>query len=103
MGLNAGCGTGEWKSWKVGPGDVGSSRRASIYSSELFCLLQIQAYDPELWVWTRDRTKLTQNPRVMDTRGHPPAIGMFLALFKARGLDAQNPCQKTAWHCGMYL
>uniref|UniRef100_A0A8C6IG79 Speedy/RINGO cell cycle regulator family, member E4A n=1 Tax=Mus spicilegus TaxID=10103 RepID=A0A8C6IG79_MUSSI len=35
---------------------------------------EIQAYDPELWVWTRDRTKLTQNPRVMDTRGHQPAI-----------------------------
>lgn len=36
MGLNVGCGIGEWKSWKVGPGNVGSSRRASIYSSNCF-------------------------------------------------------------------
>lgn len=26
---------------------------------ELFLPLQIQAYNPDLWVWARDRTKLT--------------------------------------------
>ncbi|EGV95769.1 Speedy protein B [Cricetulus griseus] len=27
---------------------------------------EIQAYNPELWVWARDRTNLTYNPRAME-------------------------------------